>query len=152
MQSPGSNPDIPSEAEVTFREQWDRAQPGTKRIFGQLDMAGGRRLIVFPHREWRAPLGVPLRCVLYPVRNAAVAAPVGGIPETEQKPAYAPLPAAGGPNGSAGAAGPVSAPRGVDDVMESVDQAYSQIADGLERLDEALNRLDEMLKRARVET
>lgn len=83
MEFPGSNPDIPESAEIIFNERWDRANPGTKKIFGVLQI-NGRKLVVFPHREWEAPLDTPVKCVLYPVKNAAIAAPFGGIP-TEEK-------------------------------------------------------------------
>ena len=39
---------------------------------------------MFPHREWDPPLEKGRLCVLFPVRNAAVAAPVGGIPIEER--------------------------------------------------------------------
>lgn len=155
MQAPGSNPDIPVEAEVTFREQWDRAQPGTKRIFAYLEVAQGRKLVVFPHREWKPTLGQPMLCVLYPVRNAAIAAPVGGIPDEEKLPVPSSQVAQTSPfghtvyaqPGTNGSRGHVASPRGVEESIEAVNQAYSQIADGLERLDEALNRLEESLRR-----
>jgi len=83
MQSPGSNPGIPEQAEIEFKEQWNRAKPGTKHKIGFLQLTDGGRLAVFPHREWDPPLGEGRLCVLFPVRNAAVAAPVGGIPEQE---------------------------------------------------------------------
>jgi hypothetical protein len=78
MQNPGTNPDIPVEAEIEFEEQWDRTRPGVKRKIGYLEMENDRRLVVFPHREWNAPIEQRRRVVLFPVRNAAVAAPVGG--------------------------------------------------------------------------
>src|SRR3990172_3093939 len=84
MQNPGSNPDIPVEADVEFEEQWDRTRPGVKRKIAYLELENERRLVVFPHREWNAPIGQRRRVVLFPVRNAAVAAPVGGIPESER--------------------------------------------------------------------
>ena len=84
MQSPGSNPGIPEQAEIEFKEQWNRAKPGTKHKIGFLQLQDGGRLAVFPHREWDPPLEEARLCVLFPVRNAAVAAPVGGIPEDER--------------------------------------------------------------------
>jgi len=84
MQSPGSNPGIPEQAEIEFKEQWNRARPGTKHKIGFLQLRDGGRLAVFPHREWDPPLEEGRLCVLFPVRNAAVAAPVGGIPEQER--------------------------------------------------------------------
>ena len=84
MQSPGSNPGIPEQAEIEFKEQWNRAKPGTKHKIGFLQLRDGGRLAVFPHREWDPPLEEGRLCVLFPVRNAAVAAPVGGIPEEER--------------------------------------------------------------------
>jgi len=84
MQSPGSNPGIPEQADIEFKEQWNRAKPGTKHKIGFLQLGDGGRLAVFPHREWDPPLEEGRLCVLFPVRNAAVAAPVGGIPEGER--------------------------------------------------------------------
>ncbi len=84
MQSPGSNPDIPEQGEVEFKEQWNRAKPGTKHKIGFLQLKDGGRLAVFPHREWDPPLEDLRLCVLFPVRNAAVAAPIGGIPDEER--------------------------------------------------------------------
>jgi len=84
MQSPGSNPGIPEQAEIEFKEQWNRAKPGTKHKIGFLQLRDGGRLAVFPHREWDPPVEQARLCVLFPVRNAAVAAPVGGIPEDER--------------------------------------------------------------------
>ena len=84
MQSPGSNPGIPEQAEIEFKEQWNRAKPGTKHKIGFLQLRDGGRLAVFPHREWDPPLEEGRLCVLFPVRNAAVAAPVGGIPEEDR--------------------------------------------------------------------
>ena len=84
MQSPGSNPGIPEQAEIEFKEQWNRAKPGTKHKIGFLQLRDGGRLAVFPHREWDPPLEEKRLCVLFPVRNAAVAAPVGGVPIEER--------------------------------------------------------------------
>jgi len=84
MQSPGSNPGIPEQAEIEFKEQWNRAKPGTKHKIGFLQLRDGGRLAVFPHREWNPPLDEKRLCVLFPVRNAAIAAPVGGIPAEER--------------------------------------------------------------------
>lgn len=84
MREPGSFADIPETTDVVFQEVWDRTNPGTKRKLAYLQLSNGRRLTVFPHQEWDAPLGKSRQVVLYPVRNAAVAAPVGGIPATER--------------------------------------------------------------------
>lgn len=84
MREPGSIADIPETTDVLFQEVWDRTNPGTKRKLAYLQLSNGRRLTVFPHQEWDAPLGKSRQVVLYPVRNAAVAAPVGGIPVTER--------------------------------------------------------------------
>ncbi len=84
MQQPGSNPDIPEEADLIFEEVWDTAEPGKKKKLAYLELHNGRRLVVFPYRGWDPPIGELRRCVLYVLQNAAAGAPVGGIPESEK--------------------------------------------------------------------
>lgn len=84
MQAPGSNPQIPEHATIEFKTQWNRARPGTTHKIGFLQLRDGGRLAVFPHKDWDPPLAHKSKCVLFPVRNAAVAAPVGGVPEGEE--------------------------------------------------------------------
>jgi hypothetical protein len=153
MQNPGSNPDIPVEADLEFEEQWDRTRPGVKRKIAYLELENERRLVVFPHREWNAPIGHQLRVVLFPVRNAAVAAPVGGIPEIERVAASAgpameparetavsvqPLPA-----------GQRDAYSRIIELLEPIDRAYSKIDEGMEQLNEALDKLAEIVRQFR---
>lgn len=151
MQNPGSNPDIPVEADLEFEEQWDRTRPGVKRKIAYLELQNERRLVVFPHREWNAPIGQQRRVVLFPVRNAAVAAPVGGIPESERL-AVAPVqaePARGQLSVPVLAAGQRDAYSRLIELMDPIDRAYSKIDEGMEQLNEALDRLAETVRQAR---
>ena len=151
MQNPGSNPDIPVEADLEFEEQWDRTRPGVKRKIAYLELENERRLVVFPHREWNAPIGQERRVVLFPVRNAAVAAPVGGIPEAER------ISAVTGRIESAREQGSLLPVTGVHrdtysrmvELMEPVDRAYSKIDEGMEQLNEALDKLAEAVRQSR---
>ena len=146
MQSPGSNPGIPEQAEIEFKEQWNRAKPGTKHKIGFLQLRDGGRLAVFPHREWDPPLEEGRLCVLFPVRNAAVAAPVGGIPEEErvedeQSPPprhpRAPYPDDAGVQGDLDASG----------VPEDVRRELAaRIGASLSRAYDALNELDDLVQ------
>ena len=155
MDAPGSNPNIPETAVVTFREQWNKQKPGTRQWIAYLPGRGNSRLVVFPHREWRPPLGVPLDCVLYPVRNAAVAAPSGGIPDEErivQGPrivAYGDASPDDGyarPYRSAGRVAVADAdPEGPGDIqslIERFETAYDTIRGGLDDLDACLDQLN----------
>ena len=151
MQNPGSNPDIPVEADLEFEEQWDRNRPGVKRKIAYLELENERRLVVFPHREWNAPIGKQRRVVLFPVRNAAVAAPVGGIPEPER---IAPTPGPVEPAREPATPAPLltgqrDAYARVVDLMEPIDRAYSKIDEGMEQLNEVLDRLAELVRQFR---
>jgi hypothetical protein len=151
MQNPGSNPDIPVEADVEFEEQWDRTRPGVKRKIAYLELKNERRLVVFPHREWNAPIAQQRRVVLFPVRNAAVAAPVGGIPEPERLAAMPihpetvrePLAV------PALAPGQRDAYSRLTELLDPIDRAYSKIDEGMEQLNEALDRMTEIVRQAR---
>ncbi|MBI4305598.1 MAG: hypothetical protein HY678_04700 [Chloroflexi bacterium] len=151
MQNPGSNPDIPVEAEVAFEEQWDRTRPGVKRKIAYLELANERRLVVFPHREWNAPILERRRVVLFPVRNAAVAAPVGGISESERLTASIAPPEA---SREPAIVAPISpgqrdAYGRIAELLEPIDRAYSKIDEGMEQLNEALDRLAELARQLR---
>jgi hypothetical protein len=151
MQNPGTNPDIPVEAEIEFEEQWDRSRPGVKRKIGYLELDNERRLVVFPHREWNAPIAQQRRVVLFPVRNAAVAAPVGGIPDHER--IVVPVAPAENPREPAPAVTPAGSGRNgfgrIAELLEPIDRAYSEIDEGMEQLNEALDRLTEAVRQLR---
>ncbi len=157
MQNPGSNPDIPEEADITFEMQWDRNKPGVKRAIAYLELDNGRRLVVFPDRTWKPPTGRRIKCVLWPIRNAAVAAPVGGIPDEEYIEPTG-LPAYEGSSHMDGRS-PISAQGGslegtfeeIADLLEPIDTAYSQITEGMEQLDQLLSKLDGLVRHVRVD-
>ena len=80
MSFPGSNPDIPETAKLSFKSQWSKRNPGAMHRIAFLPLENGRTLVVFPHREWKdAPMNVETEVVLYPHENFALAAPMGGI-------------------------------------------------------------------------
>jgi hypothetical protein len=176
MQNPGSNPDIPIEADVEFEEQWDRTRPGVKRKIAYLELENERRLVVFPHREWNAPIGRQGRVVLFPVRNAAVAAPVGGIPESER--ISATTGSVEHPREDHGREDHGREDHGREDhgredhgrepasivpitavhrdaysriveLLEPIDRAYSKLDEGMEQLNEALDKLTEVVRQYR---
>jgi hypothetical protein len=157
MDAPGSNPNIPETAVVTFREQWNKQKPGTRQWIAYLPGRGNSRLVVFPHREWRPPLGEPVECVLYPVRNAAVAAPSGGIPEAERIIQGPRIVAFGDVDGDDGYSRPYRSagrvalaeaepegPADVQSLIERFEAAYDVIRGGLEELDSCLDQLNKV--------
>jgi len=85
MQKPGTNPNIPETATITFKLDWSRRFPGEKVAMTYIETKGGRGgMICFPHKDWAPPIGVPIECVLWPGSNVVFASPVGGIPENER--------------------------------------------------------------------
>lgn len=145
MREPGSIADIPEIADVMFQEVWDRTNPGTKRKLAYLQLSNGGRLTVFPHQEWDAPVGVARQVVLYPVRNAAVAAPVGGTPGDERLGASR----QGAPLDNVNNVATVEPGReNFNEALEAVDAAFRAVDDTMGRLDEALTRLTNAVKGA----
>lgn len=159
MDAPGSNPNIPETAVVTFREQWNKQKPGTRQWIAYLPGRGNSRLVVFPHREWRPPLGEPVECVLYPVRNAAVAAPSGGIPDAERIIQGPRIVAFGDVDGDDGYSRPYRSPSAgrvavadaepegpadVQSLIERFEAAYDVIRGGLDELDACLDQLNKI--------
>ena len=84
MQQPGSDPLIPETAEITFENKWSLKSPGETQKIAFLKLTSGSELVIFNHRTWDPPVDTPIKCALYPVNNAAIAAPVGGIPDEEK--------------------------------------------------------------------
>lgn len=78
MKQPGSMPGIPETAKVVFQLKWSKRKPGTKELVGFIDVENGI-LAVIPYRGWEPKIEVEYEVVLYPLQNAAVAAPVGGF-------------------------------------------------------------------------
>lgn len=138
MRDPGSVSNIPETADVLFQEVWDRTNPGTKRKLAYLQLADGGRLTVFPHQDWDAPIGVTRQVVLYPVRNAAVAAPVGGTPGDERLGALR-QGASHDDLSDETTGGPGR--QDFNAALEDVDAAFRAVDDTMGRLDEAITRL-----------
>lgn len=84
MNKPGSITGIPETTTIAFQHQWKKDKPGESHLIAFLPTSNGR-LAVFPHFDWEPIENYEYLCVLFPIKNAAIAAPVGGIPETERK-------------------------------------------------------------------
>lgn len=80
LRPPGSSPNIPETADIEFIERFSTRKPGTTERVGFLRIEETRSsLAILPYRDWTPELGVKIACVLYPLHNAAIAVPVGGI-------------------------------------------------------------------------
>ncbi len=87
MEAPGSREGVPEIANILFHWQYDRSSPGQRHKIAFLDTPTGD-LVVFPHRDWDAPVGVTVECVIYPTYRAGVAAPKDGIPTNQRVSSY----------------------------------------------------------------
>ena len=141
MDTPGSNPNIPETATLTFREQWNKNNPGSKQIVAYLPGRGNSKLVVFPHREWNPTLEVAIECVLYPVRNAAIAAPIKGIDESErviQGPQILPLKRK-------------MSKEEVQDIYSSLEAIYNSMDKSLQELGELLDNMSRDIEEEKEE-
>jgi len=83
LRPPGSSPDIPKTADIEFIERHSTRKPGTKERVGFLRIeATDSSLVILPYRNWIPELGVEIECVLFPLQNAAIAVPVGGLDDS----------------------------------------------------------------------
>ncbi|KKM62540.1 hypothetical protein LCGC14_1520600 [marine sediment metagenome] len=86
-EEPGSRKGVPETGDIRFQWQYDRNAPGQRHKIAFLDTPSGD-LVIFPHRDWDAPVGVTIECIIYPANRSGIAAPKGGIPASQKVSSY----------------------------------------------------------------